>query len=175
MMILLCILVYSFVCITILNLHGVYTSTIFSFFFGILWYEKGKGIINLIKVNYTISFVASLCAFLLFYASAKYVDNFFVPTQNILSFVSNNLATITFITCVIIVLQKIELKGIVPLFLGGLSYEIYLVHITIIGVLKLESTMKITNENIFVISVVIFTFALAFLIHYVSNKITKYL
>lgn len=164
---------YSFVSIIILNLQGAYTGTIFSFFLGILWYEKGNDIIHSIKTNYTVSIVVSFCIFLAFYGFTKVIDNSSVPLQNILSFVLNNLSAISFIICIMIVFQKIQLKGIVSLFLGRLSYEIYLVHITVLGVLKLENIIKSTNENVFIAFMILFTITLTLIVHYTSSIISK--
>lgn len=166
-------LVYCVSCIFIFNVSGTYTGTIFSFIFGLLWYHKKKSIQKIIRERYISSIIISTILFLFLFAIAKVIDNYSLPYQKQFSFLANNLASISFIILFMVIIQKIELKGVVSQFLGKLSYEIYIVHITCLGILKNENIMLYVSDNVFLFIFLLSTIILIVPIYYVSNIINS--
>ena len=170
-----CTVLYSVICISVLDLHGTYTGTIFSFIFGILWYYKYDAILQQIRKKYTAGITLSLSAFIILFGSAKFVDNVQVPCQKYLSFITNNLAAISFIALAMIILQKFELNGKLSLFFGYISYEIYLAHVAALGIITNENLISCINENAALVVFLLLTAIIIIPVYYISKIINKYL
>lgn len=168
--------VYSFVCVVILKLPGAYTSTIFSFVLGMIWNQHNSEILSHIKNHYLRNLSITIISFLLLFAAAKVIDNCIFPFQAHLSLILNNLASIAFIFTVMTILQKIKLRGKISLLLGKTSYEIYIVHITCIGIMNNEKLQDKMDGNLFILVFLIFMFLSLIPTYFVtatSKKILK--
>lgn len=166
-----CTIIYSVICISFLSLPGTYTSTIFSFVFGMIWYLNRDKIQKIIRTNFSISVIITIIWFFGIFIKAKMIDHkISLPYQNWLSFIINNITSISFVIMIMVWLQRITLKGIISSFLGKISYEIYIVHITVLGFLKSE---QVKYSNTYFILFIVLTAILITLIYIISQEINK--
>lgn len=86
--------------------------------------------------------------------------------------IARNIASLSFVLVVILILQRYKFGNSLSMFLGKISYEIYLIHIPMISFLHSES-LYIKNEVLYAWMVVILSIGGAWGINKLVGKIEK--
>lgn len=172
---LLCYLIFYFAYKHFSIMYAVYLNIIFAFVFILIcyftrmtdpWYGSTlcfpMGIIvgiNYDKIIYwmrkRIFYKAIYFTFLLAITSVLFI---LLPEGKFVTVVvTRNIASITFVLLVLLLLQKVKIGNKISLFLGKISYEIYLIHFSVINWLaplkKHEGSELLYVTAVFVISI----------------------
>lgn len=122
----LCIIGYCIICVSF-NLHSSYTASIAAFVLGSVWHKIEKPIVTWIRRNYYVKLLTCVAVF-----GIVFLGRLMLATKGlnneILQFVLRNLISILFVICVLVVTQKVRFKGKILVWLGNISYELYMVH-----------------------------------------------
>ncbi len=96
---------------------------------------------------------------------------FILPERSVMgAIISRNVASLSFVLLLFIVLQKVVIGNRVSDFLGRISYEIFLIHPLVIGVLH-SDLVYINNAILYTGSVILLTFAGAILLNSIVGKL----
>lgn len=160
-------IVYYLVCI-LFHVDSFYTASISAFLFGMLWHWVGNRVIAAVRRKYARSLICvTVCFAVLF--SGRLALSVCGYNNEILHIILRNVISITFVLWVLILTQKILIKGKVLKVLGSASYEIYIVHYVVLYELR---TAGIKTEWILILAVLISIVA-AYLLHYGCEKLKK--
>lgn len=161
------LIVYYIVCI-LFDVDSFYTASVSAFLFGVLWHQIGNRVMAAVKRKYAFSFVSvSLCFAILFLG--RLALSTYGYDNKIIHIVLRNMISIIFVLWVLILTQKILIKGKALRALGSISYEIYIVHYVVLYGLR---TAGIKTEWILILAALI-SIAAAYLLNYGCEKLKK--
>lgn len=159
------ILFYCAVC-SLLNLHTSYTASVSAFILGIIWHYIGNRFALFVRNHYMKKLFAFVGIFIFLFMS-RLCLMYMGYEYGVLHIFLRNLISVLFILNVIVIMQKVQLsKGIFD-WLGGISYELYIVHFVLLDMLEIVGL----RENEFVVTVVVLSLLMASILHFFDEKI----
>lgn len=146
--------------------------TVFGFSLGIFWEENKVLIDKIIGKTYLILLPVTL--FLFFFLDEFYNEEskflFDIPMQG--KRICGEMASLMFVTFLMILLNKIKIGNKALTYLGKISLELYIVHGLFIFIYENQSVITF-NKYLFIILIVVLSIISAKLLNYVNIKINK--
>lgn len=161
-------LIYPIICYT-LNLESEWYTTSLNFFIGILMVFYKSKVDNLVNEFYKQCTIISTIMF-----SFSILSNLYFYDIYYIRIISCYLSSIFFIITVILILYKFKFNNVVVGLLGSLSYEMYLIHMT---VYELIFTKYTYNNYIvmYIITVVFFAIIFKKSYNYIFTKLERFI
>lgn len=143
-----------------------------SFAYGILWSEYKTVIESFLKKRYAFCFIFFTAMTVLCFFSNYIFDKFdFFPAYNInTTFLSRYLTSPFFIVLVMLISMKLKSENKVLLFLGNISYEIYLYHGLIYCILRSGSYADVKNDLLYCVLTLALSIDTAYIMNFAANK-----
>lgn len=167
-------IVYTLFCVGIDIGTWWYISSI-GFIIGLLFAEYTKVIFYYIKKHYWILIVISLCGFLLSYALMLYAGKsgrsviLHISTRYLITGL-NMISIPFFLVLFILLIMKFSFQNKILMFIGSISYELYLIHILCVWIVNF--VVGTINSAIFTIACTSLSIAVAYVLGNL-NKIVK--
>lgn len=160
------VILYVIGCI-MLNLEGSYTASISAFLLGLYWIKIQGGYLNWINKKYILKTIIILVAFMCCFTGRLFLAYKGI-NNNILHIFLRNVVSVLFIITMLTVTQSVRFEGKIVSFLGKISYELYLVHITLMGFISIK-----LDPNHYVMIIVLCSIIVAFVLNLFDIFILK--
>lgn len=144
---------YYWTCYTF-KVSGWWYNSVFSFFVGVIFGMYSKSIIKFVQNNYKYTLIP-VTVFLLIYTYGFKHGNIFTAT----------IANVSFVISFILISIKVRIGNKFCTFLGGISYEIYLVHRLVLDILE----YRIDNKYVYIALSLITSILLAYIFSKLVN------
>ncbi|WP_300279053.1 acyltransferase family protein [Peptacetobacter sp.] len=148
---------YNYICFKLGQGEWWYNAT-YCFLIGIIFANYEKYLINIIRKYYLIVTTILLTSFIYTFISNIHKSNIYMAM----------ISSILFVLVCPCILMKCELNSRILKFLGGISYEIYLVHRMFLDIL-----MGMSNKYLYLLICISMSILLAYLFSIFSKKIVN--
>lgn len=155
------ILIYILTCL-IFKAGSFYSASVSCFYLGTLWNIYEDRLVLWIRNKWIIK-VSGVAFLFLGFFNGRLVLAAMGYDNVVLQCVLRNIISVSFVFCVIILLQKVELKSSFFELVGEYAYELYIIHYVILA--RIKSINNMSALGVLAISV-----CLAFLVNYICKN-----
>lgn len=139
-----------------------------SFLVGILFRYHKENVLDFMRRKYTYLIINGLAGFLLFFLLGFIIEKKGVLIKNVVMIVTSLFFTIS----VILINEKVLLKNKITLFLGQISYEMYLIHKIILFVVK--DYISYQHLIVYTSTCLLITILVAYVIQKIDKKMIQW-
>lgn len=159
------IALYCIACFA-LQLHSSWTASIVAFIMGIIWMHLDKQFVKWLRKSYWGKMIAIAALFGILFVGRLFLSYIGMKSE-IFHFILRNGICILFVLLMLCLSQKVDFKSKLSLWLGNISYELYIVHY----VLLLISNAQMKSSVLFVPAILALSISGAWILHKASRKI----
>lgn len=152
----------------LLHLPNAYTSSVAAFYLGILWMSIESKFLRYVRTHYFLSLFGSFFLFCSVFMGRLAIA-VKLNQNECLHMLLRNVVCVLFILFMIICIQKITVCGKILLWLGSISYELYMVHCILMGYVR----KRFSNVFGYSTGVLFISLLIAWCIHWIALFLKK--